>query len=608
MLNGQLQRGIQEDSRDKGASRSGRFDNMRLELIDLAYQPIVNLESASMLGYEVLVRPTPESGYRNPGALITEAVQSGRARELDRLIRRKAMKAIPRLPRSQRLFLNNLPQSFAHPDFVREVLEDLAEHPNVSPEQIVLELTEWVGELRENSVDDNTLKLRENGVQIALDDVGAGINGLNQLIAVRPDWIKLDRMLISHIETDGLKQNLVRVLVRFAQLSHLRLIAEGVERREELETLIQLGVSHAQGYFLARPAAGFVNLPNDLIELIRSFRRRRESPTHLGPSVLRIEELAEPVLNLESSEHWATLRDAALADRGVTGIVVGAKHFIDRERIEPGMACPTDEDSTPMPAETGMAVEAGTLLSEALRMVAQQPREAGRPVLVHRRGKLIGVVRFASLLGSLASSREAASSHLMPLSGMPGPALADQWLHHRRRDGDEMLDLAMIDIRHFGAYNRTHGYELGDQMLLSLIELIREELVHAYDGVPLCAHLGSDRFLIACRASHQLKLRSIIDRFREGRGRHFSNIEIACNGFRGETDDPKSPVYPLSSVRVVYLSNALAHVRTCRDVQRWAEEVCAGEDEVAVRNELILFAAGPASPLRDVAAVPRRVA
>ncbi|TVQ50822.1 MAG: EAL domain-containing protein, partial [Phycisphaerales bacterium] len=310
MLNCKIKRGIHEDSHDKGVPSSGRFANMRDELIDLAFQPIVNLESASMLGYEVLVRPTPESGFQNPGELISEAVRCGRARELDQIIRRKAMKAIERLPRSQRLFLNNLPQSFAHPDFVREVLEDLTEHPNVSSEQIVLELTEWVGELPENGVDANTLKLRENGVQIALDDVGAGINGLNQLMAVRPDWIKLDRMLISHIDTDGLKQNLVRVLLRFAQLSHLRLIAEGVERREELETLIQLGVSHAQGYFLARPAADFVELSNDLIELIRGSRRRRESPALLGPSVLRIEELAEPVLNLEAPEHWATLRDA----------------------------------------------------------------------------------------------------------------------------------------------------------------------------------------------------------------------------------------------------------------------------------------------------------
>ncbi len=362
MQNCRLNKRIHEDSQGDQASMSGSFTDMREELIDLAFQPIVNLESASMLGYEVLVRPTPESGFRHPGELIEESVRMGVAHQLDRIIRCKALKAIEHLPGPRRLFLNNLPQSFAHPDFVLEVLEDLSEHPHVASERIVLELTEWVGEMRDGGIDTNTLALRENGVQIALDDVGAGINGLNQLMAVRPDWIKLDRMLISHIDTDGLKQNLVRVLVRFAQLSHLHLIAEGVERREELETIIQLGVMHAQGYFLARPGPDFVELSEDLIELIHRLHRRRETPALFGPSVLRIEELAEPVLNLESPEHWASLRDAALADRGVTGIVINAHQFIDRDRMEPGMSCPAPMTSEPRPAEKRMAVEAGTLL------------------------------------------------------------------------------------------------------------------------------------------------------------------------------------------------------------------------------------------------------
>lgn len=205
MQNCRLNKRIHEDSQGDKASMSGSFTDMREELIDLAFQPIVNLESASMLGYEVLVRPTPESGFRHPGELIEESVRRGVAHQLDRIIRRKALKAIEHLPGPRRLFLNNLPQSFAHPDFVLEVLEDISEHPHVASERIVLELTEWVGEMRDGGIDTNTLALRENGVQIALDDVGAGINGLNQLMAVRPDWIKLDRMLISHIDTDGLK-------------------------------------------------------------------------------------------------------------------------------------------------------------------------------------------------------------------------------------------------------------------------------------------------------------------------------------------------------------------------------------------------------------------
>ncbi len=230
-----------------------------------------------------------------------------------------------------------------------------------------------------------------------------------------------------------------------------------------------------------------------------------------------------------------------------------------------------------------------------MRLLAQQPQDAGRPILVHRRGKLVGVVRYACLLEAMATSREEANCHLMPLSGMPGTAQADRWMSQRRHDEDPP-DLALIDLRYFNAYNRAHGYELGDQMLLSLVELIREELVHAQDGVPFCAHLGNDRFLVACRPGHQLRLRSIIDRFRERRGRYFSNVEIACNGFRAHPEDPQSPVHPLTSVRVIYFPNAVAHVETCRDVQRWAESVSAGEDESTILNEVLMIAAEATSP------------
>ncbi len=93
----------------------------------------------------------------------------------------------------------------------------------------------------------------ERGFKFAVDDAGSGYAGLGSIANPDPDYIKLDISLISNIDTNFMKQNLVETLVRFAEDHGVKVVAEGVERREEFETVRDIGVHLTQGFLFHRP-------------------------------------------------------------------------------------------------------------------------------------------------------------------------------------------------------------------------------------------------------------------------------------------------------------------------------------------------------------------
>ena len=121
------------------------------------------------------------------------------------------------------------------------------------PRRIVVELTEYL------KIDDYPqlrtalMSIRERGVRLALDDAGSGYAGLSLILKVAPDIIKLDMELIRGIDFDPVRRSLVAAVVSVSRELGATVIAEGIETKDELDTLRELGVGCGQGYFLGRP-------------------------------------------------------------------------------------------------------------------------------------------------------------------------------------------------------------------------------------------------------------------------------------------------------------------------------------------------------------------
>jgi hypothetical protein len=118
---------------------------------------------------------------------------------------------------------------------------------------LVIEVTEHELAADDTALAEDLAAIRARGARIAVDDAGAGYAGLQQLMRVAPDLIKLDRSLVQNIHEDPAKQALVDSFVRFGRRTGAQVVAEGIETEEELRVLADLDVTYGQGYFLAKP-------------------------------------------------------------------------------------------------------------------------------------------------------------------------------------------------------------------------------------------------------------------------------------------------------------------------------------------------------------------
>ncbi len=224
------------------------------EDISCVYQPIVGLHGFGVFGYELLARGPRHSELHRPDVLFEVARAEARVPELDRICRMTAARGAADLPANCLRFINAEPLNlFFHPDsdvFVREFVEAT---PVALRGQTVVELTE-------NAVIDDfahmrevVRRLRRSGFRIAIDDAGAGYAGLQTMVEIEPDFIKLDMSLTRGIESSVVKQKLVGTLRDFCRQASITLVAEGIETRTQLDALLALGIDYGQGFLFAHP-------------------------------------------------------------------------------------------------------------------------------------------------------------------------------------------------------------------------------------------------------------------------------------------------------------------------------------------------------------------
>lgn len=235
------------------------------EEIKTIYQPIVNLKTHEILGYEALSRGPRGTEYENPFILFNIAEETGLLFELDSLCRKKAFLNAKGIKADHNLFVNIIPTTIHDPEFKGQYLHDFLKDIRISPRRVVLEVSER--QIIENFdiFRKATKYYSDLGFAIAIDDTGTGYSNLQTLLQLRMQYIKIDISLIQGIDKDPVKQELVRALVQIAFNIDVMSIAEGIETKGELKTLMELGVTYGQGFLFARPSPPFSRINNIVV-------------------------------------------------------------------------------------------------------------------------------------------------------------------------------------------------------------------------------------------------------------------------------------------------------------------------------------------------------
>ncbi|PWS36513.1 diguanylate phosphodiesterase [Falsiroseomonas bella] len=235
------------EAQRQGQARRAALDAvMQGSNFSVVFQPIMDLARMSTVSCEALCRFSPQP-YRSPDKWFRDAAEAGLAVDLELMVIERALAALDALPQAVTLSVNASPETILS-GRLEEAL--IARHLP----RTVLELTEHAMVPDYGALQSILAPLKNRGLKIAADDAGAGYSGLQHLIQLQPDIIKMDMSLTRSLDADPARRALASAMTYYARETRAILVAEGIETEAELATLRSLGVDRGQGYLLGRPA------------------------------------------------------------------------------------------------------------------------------------------------------------------------------------------------------------------------------------------------------------------------------------------------------------------------------------------------------------------
>lgn len=224
------------------------------ESLMFEFQAIYDVHNEKIFGYEALVRGINKDGTTmHPTKLFSKSKRNGFDFKLDRLCREMALKAAAEKNIQKKLFINFIPTSIYDPKFCLFSTVRWSKHLNFDAKNVIFEVVQ-----AESVKDKPHLKnilnyYRDEGFEVALDNVGEENSELNMMIKLKPNIIKVDRNILQNIHSDAFKQSTYKALYLLAKENGIKVLALKVESKQELQTILELGVDYVQGYYISRP-------------------------------------------------------------------------------------------------------------------------------------------------------------------------------------------------------------------------------------------------------------------------------------------------------------------------------------------------------------------
>ena len=216
------------------------------------FHPIVRLADMQIIGHEALTRTIGGMSFDSVEELFAFAESTDLLMEFERLCRRTAIQTAAQTPGLGLLFINASPSAVEDPEWAAGGMDDVLAQSGLTPRDVVVEITERVAIVRHDEFQEALRIFKERGYRVAVDDMGAGNASLQSLANIEPDFLKFDTSLVRNIDKSSIKQSLLETLRQLADKIHARVIAEGIEREEEMQTLKNLGIELGQGFLFHR--------------------------------------------------------------------------------------------------------------------------------------------------------------------------------------------------------------------------------------------------------------------------------------------------------------------------------------------------------------------
>lgn len=480
---------------------------LRTGALTTLFQPIFGLRSVTPLGFEALTRGPAGHPLHSPGALFSAAARDGLLHELECACWASALERGAAAFRERtvwtNLFVNVLPDEFDDPDFLLVILRTM-ERFSVLPSQVVVEITEGSRIEDYERTRRRINEYRAHGLRFAIDDAGSGHSGLQTIVELAPDFVKVDKALIDGIDSHPAKYFAVQALGALTRRLGIGLIAEGIETAGELAAVRDLELPYAQGFLLGEPSTDPVRaLQGGMLLLRDPGPASRRRPSARRTHVIRDIAIQEPAI----SPDWSAGRVYdEFRQRDTDGLVIVQDGrpvgLLMRADLERQLSRPFGREVylrrpvTDVMNRTPLLVDAQRGCDDVALAAMERTNDAVYDhIVVTSEDRYLGVVSVRRLLESVTEAKVASARSEHPLTGLPGsPAIQDEVSYLLQRG--QTFSLVYFDLDNFKAFNDRYGFHHGDRAIRLLARLIGDALASMPVAAPFVGHVGGDDFIV----------------------------------------------------------------------------------------------------------------
>jgi len=481
--------------------------NLGKAVLDCAFQPIVEITTGAVFGYETLMRGHEQLGFQSPLELIDRMAETGQLAILDQMMSGRALAKFTSLAdyRSSTLFINLdvrlIPEGAA---LIDALLRHLRVH-SIPPSSICFELSERFDNTAVPEFGEVIAKMRRSGFKIAIDDFGVGRGEFKLLCDYPMDYLKIDQHFIADVGNAPRKQHLVKNIVNIAHTLGIRVIAEGVETEAEFLSCREFGVDMVQGYYIARPSVNADDQRSSFPHL-RDHSRSRASSSSLDELLIRkqiehlpfvyendsIEKVFEmfrmnpensyfPVLNV-TNEPRGIIRESQLKE--FIYHPFGRDLLKNRDYLKPVSYFVKNAPIISLDSDTQDLVSAFANM------------DGCDCVLLTENMRYSGTISAASLIRILNEKQLKTALDQNPLTGLPGNLAIVNFLKNACMDADKTRYLCYCDFDNFKPFNDRYGFHAGDHAISLFAALMRRYFFHENE---FTGHIGGDDFFVGLR-------------------------------------------------------------------------------------------------------------
>jgi diguanylate cyclase (GGDEF)-like protein len=529
---------------------------IRERLLTVLFQPIVANKAREIFGYEALIRGPSNTLLHAPVNLFETAVRHGRLVDLELLCREVSIQQFKHLNLPGKLFLNASPETLFQPNFRSGCTLDMLQQVGLSPERVVIELTEQYPLENYGVVREALQHYKDMGFEIAIDDLGAGYAGLRMWSELRPDYVKIDRHFMQDIDADRVKQEFVRSIRNIALELDCRVVGEGVETAAEYRVVSQMGLEFCQGYYFARPTAlPDTRVSRQLFQQEFDGQHQRGTRGYLSKCVGELMHRVAAISATTSVEDTAQIFQSAPQLESLP-VVSGERSLglvrrntltnllLNRYGRELHGKKPISRlvDSNTLTLESHLPIEqASKLVSE------QMQQDRALDFIITEEGRYCGIASVIDLLKVITDLQVRNARYANPLTLLPGNVPIYEELDQLLQEQQQFV-VAYCDLDNFKPYNDNYGYEKGDQVIKGVAEILQEGVDVEQDFI---GHIGGDDFIVIFRsADWQSRCEYILARFEERVKSYYKVEDLEQAGIWSQDRAGSYRFFPLLSLSI----------------------------------------------------------